>query len=93
MSKIVQFEPFKHAKEWDDDFPKFLGNVEKCFGAKTDPESMMKRLYYAMRFLSGVINSFWIFDIFGITKDLKEVEKGKKYCTEWLEEMLERLKQ
>lgn len=90
--KIIQFEPFKNAKKWDDEYPQFLGNVEKCFGAKIDPESMAKRLYYAMRFLQGVVNSFWLFDILGVDNNLKEVEKGKKYCTKWLEEMLERLK-
>jgi hypothetical protein len=92
MSKIVQFEPFKHAKEWEEEYPKFLGNIEKHFGTKTDPESMAKRLYYAMRWLDGVFNSFWIFSLMGIDINAKEIEKGKKYCIDWLQDIIDRLK-
>ena len=53
-NKILQFEPFKIAKKWDDEYAKFLGYTEKYFGAKTNPEQMVKRLYFAMRYLSGV---------------------------------------
>lgn len=65
-NNIVQFEPFKNCKQWDEEYPKFLGNLEKHFGTKTDPQEMMKRLYYALRYLQGNINAFWIFDILGI---------------------------
>lgn len=35
---------------------------------------MAKRLYYAMRYLQGVVNSFWVFDLLGIKEDTKEFE-------------------
>ncbi|MGN1153818.1 MAG: hypothetical protein ACI4S3_07295 [Candidatus Gastranaerophilaceae bacterium] len=92
MSKIIQFEPFKNAKKWDDEYPKFLGNLEMYFGTQTDTEQMTKRLYYAIRYLQGVVNSFWVFDLLGIKEDTKEFEKGKKYCIEWLEEIIKNLK-
>ena len=93
MSKIIQFEPFKNAKKWDDEYPKFLGSIEKHFGTKTDPETMAKRLYFAMRYLDGVVNSFWIFTLLGIKMDAKEIERGKKFCTDWLQDILDKLKQ
>lgn len=86
-NKVIQFEPFKNAKQWDDEYSKFLGNVEKHFGAKTDPEAMGKRLYYALRYLNGVINSFWIFELAGI----EQSQKGKKFCKDWLLEMAGKL--
>ena len=92
MGKIIQFEAFKNSKQWDDEYPKFLGNVERYFGTKTDEEQMAKRLYYAMRYLQGVVNSFWIFDILQIKENTKEFERGKKYCIEWLEEIIATLK-
>lgn len=91
-NKILQFEPFKNAKKWDDEYAKFLGNTEKYLGAKTDPEQMAKRLYFAMRYLSGVANSFWVFSKLGINLDNSEFEKGKLYCIDWLEEILNKLK-
>lgn len=92
-SNVIQFEPFKNSKKWDDEYPKFLGNLEKHFGAKTDPESMMQRLYYSLRFLQGNINAFWIFDVLGI-QNMKEEElkRGKQFCIDWLQEMLNTLK-
>lgn len=92
MGKIIHFEPFNNAKQWDDEYPKFLGNVERYFGTKTDIEQMTKRLYYAMRYLQGVVNSFWIFDILQIKENTKEFERGKKYCIEWLEDIIATLK-
>lgn len=91
-NKILQFEPFKNAKKWDDEYVKFLGNTEKYFGAKTDFEQMTKRLYFAIRYLSGVANSFWVFTKLGINQDNKELQKGKLYCIGWLEEILSSLK-
>ena len=91
-NKILQFEPFKNAKKWDDEYVKFLGNTEKYFGAKTDFEQMAKRLYFAIRYLSGVANYFWVFSKLGINQDSKEFEKGKLYCINWFEEILSRLK-
>ncbi len=92
MGKIIHFEPFKNGKKWDDEYPKFLGSIERYFGTKTDVEQMTKRLYYAMRYLQGVVNSFWIFDILQIKENTKEFERGKKYCIEWLEEIIATLK-
>lgn len=91
-NKIIQFEPFKNAKKWDDEYVEFLGSVEKYFGPKINPEQMAKRLYFAMRYLSGVVNSFWVFDKLGININNMEFEKGKLYCINWLEEILERLR-
>ena len=95
-NKILQFEPFKNAKKWDDEYAKFLGYTEKYFGAKTDPEQMAKRLYFAMRYLSGVANSFWVLSKLGINQDNKElqksIQKSKLYCIDWLEEILNKLK-
>ena len=93
MSKIIKFEPFKNAKQWDDEYPKFLGNIEKHFGTKTDPETMTKRLYFAIRYLEGVVNSFWIFTLMGISMDAKEIERGKKFCINWLQDIIDKLKQ
>lgn len=92
MSNIIPFEPFKHAKQWDKNYPKFLGKVEQCFGAKTDPEEMHKRLYYAMRYLDGVSNSFMIFSLLAGNMKSKEMEKGRKYCIDWLEDIIKKLK-
>lgn len=36
-NKILQFEPFKKAKKWDDEYIEFLGNIEKYFKTKTNP--------------------------------------------------------
>lgn len=91
-NKILQFEPFKKAKKWDDEYIEFLGNIEKYFKTKTNPEAMTKRLYFALRYLEGIVNSFWIFNILGINKNDKEFKKGRKYCIGWLEEILKKLK-
>ena len=53
---------------------------------------MTKRLYFALRYLEGIVNSFWIFNILGINKNDKEFKKGRKYCIGWLEEILKKLK-
>lgn len=90
---VVIFEAFKNAKQWEDDYPQFLGKVEQCFGAKTDPESMCKRLYYAVRFLEGVVNSYLIFSILGVNLNDESNKRGRKYLIEWLEEILKNLKE
>lgn len=92
-NKLIQFEPFKNAKKWDDEYPKFLGNTEKFFGAKTNPEEMAKRLYYALRYLDGVSKSFWIFSLLGIPTNAEELKRGKKYMIEWLEQILKNMKE
>ena len=85
MSKVIQFEPFKNSKAWDDEYVKFLGNTERFFGSKTDPQLMMKRLYFAMRYLHGVIRSFMIFGLLGI--EHSELKRGIKFIVDWLEVM------
>lgn len=92
MGNVISFEPFKNAKKWDEEYPVFLGNAEKCFGDKVDPEQMAKRLYYALRYLEGVSRSFWIFEMLGSSMNAKEFEKGKKFMIAWLEEILKNLK-
>ena len=87
---VIQFEPFKHARDWDKDYPKFLGNAEKCFSAKTDTEQTMKRLYYATRYLQGIANAVFVFNILGI--DCEELKRGKKYIIALLEDLIMRLK-
>lgn len=58
--KILNFEQFRGQRELDKDYPKFLGNAEKIFEGKITPESMMKRLYYTLRYLEGHIRSLSI---------------------------------
>lgn len=93
-SNVIIFEAFKNAKKWDDEYPQFLGKAEQCFGAKTDPESMVKRLYYALRYLDGVANSQQIFRMLGLDTMLEtpEQRKGKEYCIRWLEDILKKIK-
>ena len=91
-NNVVIFEAFKNAKQWDEEYPKFLGNAEKTFGAKTDTEEMLKRLYYAVRYLDGVSRSFFIFSMLGIKMKGKDFDRGKDYLIKWLEEIVENLK-
>ena len=55
-NKILQFEPFKQAKKWDDEYIEFLGNIEKYFKTKTNPVEMKKRIYFGLRYLDGIVN-------------------------------------
>lgn len=91
MGDVIQFEAIKNGKQWEDEYPKFLGHIEKYFGTKTDPGTMFKRMYYAIRFLEGVVNSFMIFSLMGIP--IEENKRGKQFLIEWLEDIVDKLKQ
>ena len=92
---ILNFEFFKGQKELDEDYPKFLGNAEKTFNKETNPESMLKRLYYTLRYLEGHIRGL---EILGILHKKQTGEKfvldpkGNRYIIDWLDEMLNKLK-
>lgn len=90
-NNIVNFEFFKGQKELDKDYPKFLGNAERTFNAKTTPESMMKRLYYTLRYLEGHINGMSI--LFLLTgQDMRSQQEGIGYIIDWLEGILKDLR-
>lgn len=90
-NNIVNFEFFKGQKELDKDYPKFLGNAERTFNAKTTPESMMKRLYYTLRYLEGHINGMSI--LFLLTgQDMRSQQEGIGYIIDWLESILKDLR-
>lgn len=90
MEKIIDFEQFKGKKELDKGYEKFLSTANKCFSGYS-PDSMLKRLYYTIRYLEGHINGLSIlFLLKGITMD--EQKKGVKYMIDWLEEIIKDLK-
>lgn len=90
-NKVVQFELFKNQKKLDEEYPKFLGNCERTFNAKTDAESMFKRLYFTMRYLTGHINALQI--LFLLTRmKMEDQQRGIKYIIDWLEDILKDLK-
>ena len=91
MSNVVEFESFKGQKELDEDFPIFVGYAEKCFGAKTDPEAMFQSFYYTLRYLEGHLRALWVFDMLGIDAEMSA--RGKKFLIDWLEGIVEELKE
>lgn len=91
-NKIVQFEAFKNAKAWDDEYPKYVVYQEKYFGSRIQPDDLYKRLYYAIRYLEGVSNNFWIMAQLGLNMNPIELKKGKQIMIEILEGIIERLK-
>ena len=91
-NKIVQFETFKHAKAWDDEYPKYVVYQEKYFGSRIQPDDLYKRLYYAIRYLEGVSNNFWIMAQLGLNMNAADLKKGKQHMIEALEGIIERLK-
>lgn len=91
-NNVLDFEAFKHSKSWDDEYPKYIGHQEKYFGTSIIPETLYKRLYYAIRYLEGVSNNFWIMAQLGLNMNPIELKKGKQIMIEMLEGIIERLK-
>ena len=66
-NKILQFEPFKNAKKWDDEYAKFLGNTEKYFGAKTDFKNNIVEDY--PKYIEEVTKALHKYEINKLIKD------------------------
>ena len=86
MGEIIHFEQFKGAKEIDKDFNKFLANAEKVFEAKTDPESLFKRIYYTLRYLEGHLRAIEVMEKLGIPTLLDK--RGKEIIVDWMNNIL-----
>jgi len=78
--------------ELDKKFTEFLGDVERSF-KKLDisASSMMARMYCGLRFTQGTIRAMKIFKMFNNKPMLDEV--GKQHLINWLQEMIDDLKE
>lgn len=92
---ILNFESFKGQKELDEDYPTFLVNAEKTFNKETSPDSILKRIYYTLRYLEGHIRAI---EILGVLhkkqtgKDFLLDVRGNRYIIDWVEDILKKLR-
>lgn len=86
MGDIINFEKFKGEKALDDEFPEFLANAEKIFNAKTNPESLFKRIYYTLRYLEGHLRAIEVMGKLGIPTLLDK--RGKEIVVDWMHNIL-----
>lgn len=91
MGDILEFELFKGMKALDEEFPMFLANAEKIFNAKTDAESVLKRIYYTMKYLEGHLRAIKVMDKLGIPILLDK--RGKAILVDWMKDILKALEE
>ena len=91
VDNIVNFSDFRQGKDFEKDYPAFIGHTEKFFVEKMSAESMFKKLFYSLRYVEGTIRAIKTLSMFGIVPELDD--KGRTLLIDWLQSMINDLKE
>jgi hypothetical protein len=96
MTNIVDFIKFKETREdsnqLENNYLKFLTHVNQFLGIPSDMNKAFEVIYYNLRYLEGTINAISILSMLNRSIPRKDIEEGKIYLINWLNQIIEDIK-